>query len=122
MPIDSIRQILDADERAVAFFTRGAEFHQEPDNTGYTGSWLVSSVKIQDGFFEGITVIIYLQANNQNTIYRSECTGVEGPLRNKTNRSRYRLLLANIEAIDITYRNWFACAETRRQDFAYFNC
>lgn len=56
MPCDRMKELLDPEERAIVFFTKGKEFQQNPDHTGHTGSWRVSSAKVDRGIFAGITV------------------------------------------------------------------
>ena len=122
MPINRIRQILNLRERSVAFFTRGQKFIAHPNNTGSTGAWLLSSKKVRNGFYLGITVVVYLRLVTENAIWRGKCSGVIALPPDPKGRTRYRLNLVNLNQVDTANTNWFDCTQTRRQDFTYFNC
>ena len=122
MPINRIRTILNTRERAIAFFTRGERFLVHPDNTGSTGAWLLSTKKVNAGFFLPITVVVYLRTEKGNVIWHGTSTGVVAEPQDPKGRTRSRLELSDVHRVGIASTNWFDCAQTHRQDFAYFNC
>lgn len=117
MPINFLSDIIPVGQRTIAFFTTGPQFVINPNNTGYTGAWLVDTNKI----FNGLFVLIYLRGNIQNTIYQATLTGIQGPFIDDEGRNRYGLDLANVQAVGITNNNWRVCAQTYRQTFRYYN-
>ena len=122
MPIRRIRTILYRGERTVAFFTRGDRFQVNPNGTGSTGAWLLSTKKVKAGFFVPITVAVYLRTKNQNEIWHATSTAVAPEPPDTKGRSRYRLDLIKAHLVGTASTTWFDCAETRRQDFTYLNC
>jgi hypothetical protein len=88
MPIKRIRTILNAGERAIALFTRGDRFLLHRNSTGSTGAWLLSTKKVNGGFFVPITVVVYLPKNNMNEIWRGRF--ISGSLAgDKNKKDRY---------------------------------
>ncbi len=121
MPVNFLTDLLAANEQAVAFFTRGRQFVRRANNTGHTGSWLISGRKVVRNLFQGVTVIIYLETNAANTLWHAQCVAVQGPLTNGKRRPRYRLLLQNIGAAGVTNNSWSTFADTSRNPIRYVN-
>ena len=104
-------------QQAIAFFTRGPQFVINPDNTGYTGAWLIDP----NNLIDELTVLVYLRANGINSIYQAVYAAIQGPFIDDAGGPRYGLDLHNIQAVGITENNWSICAQTGSNPVRYFN-
>ncbi len=102
--MDSILEIIQPNERAIAIFTTHDEWASNlqinNDGNGFTGDWVIRANPKAD------IIVIYHRTAHTNDIYKASITTIDGPLKAYFKKNRYRINFTNCMHKGTTTSTW----------------